>query len=138
MPAGCKYADAETVDMAGVLNSVSAPGQAGTPAVAAASSPDHVNSEVPDNTTLAASQHGTQLQGTNSSLDGSLAQVHILCRPVPAVRPDAGQSGAAPLQSSGGFHVDISELMWLLLAYTYGVIVGRNTANSQQGHRRGT
>ena len=101
LPAGCEYADEQTANMTGVLNLLSAPGQAGAPAAAPASIPDHASPDVPDITTLAASQQGARLRSTNSSLDGSQAQVQILCRPVRVRRADSGQ-GTAELQQSSG------------------------------------
>ena len=102
--------------MTGILNLSNAPGQAGAPAAAAAPLSGLPSPVVPENATLAASQQGAWLRGTNSSLISSQAQVQILCRPVPARRADAGQSTAAEQQSSGrgGFYFDTVSL-WLLV-----------------------
>ena len=101
LPAGCEYADEQTANMTGVLNLLSAPGQAGAPAAPPASIPDHASPDVPDITTLTASQQGARLRSTNSSLNGSQAQVQILCRPVKVRRANPGQ-GTAELQQSSG------------------------------------
>ena len=87
--------------MTGVLNLLSAPGQAGAPAAAPATILNRASPDVPDIATLAASQQGAWLRGTNSSLNGSQAQVQILCRPVKIRRADSGQ-GTAELQQSSG------------------------------------
>ena len=121
LPAGCKYADAQIADMNGVLNLISAPGQAGAPAAGTASFAGQANPEVPDNALSAASQQGARLRGTDSSLNGSRAQVQILCGPVPARRADAGQSSAASQQSSGrgGFDADP---FWPLLIWLFSMV----------------
>ena len=107
--------------MTGVLNLVSAPGQAGAPAAAAASIA--ASPQAPDNATLAASQQGAWLRGTNSSLNASQAQVQILCRPMPARRADAGQSNAVPQQCGKcrGCHYEMSSFSLLLFVFTCGL-----------------
>ena len=159
LPAGCEYADERTAYMTGVLNFLSAPGQAGTPAAAPAPIPDHASADVLDKATLAVSQQGARLRGTNSSLNGSQAQVQILCRPVKVRRADLGQ-GTAELQQSSGcgdlrltgpdgkiknINFDIVSLMVLIfevfnIAFSIGVIYATklfHTLHRCDGNRGG-
>ena len=105
-------------------NLVSDPGQAGALAVVAASMA--ASPQALDNATLAASQQGTWLRGTNSSLDGSQAQVQILCRPVPVRRADLGNSNAVQQQSSEcrGCQNDMASYAALFNACIQGFIWG--------------
>lgn len=110
--------------MTGILN------LSGAPAAAAAPMAGCASPEALDNATLVASQQSAQLRGTNSSLDGSQAQVQILCRPVPARRADSAQSTTARQQSSGcnDFHFDTASLRDLIyqvavLAFNLGMVV---------------
>ena len=128
--------DVQIANMNGVLNLISVPEQAGEPAAATASIPDDASPKVPDNATLAASQQSAQLLGTNSSLNGSQAQVHILCRPVP-VRRANNHNSTAPQQSSGCEGFDINSLAPLITWFALGIRVGVAIVENRQRYRRG-
>ena len=65
-----------------------------------------------------------RIHGADSRLEGSQAQVQIVCKPVPARRADMDRNSVAPQQSSGRkvLHFEIG-VAWLAIIFLFSNLV---------------